>query len=96
MSGSNRDGPVWAALRVPSYAAPPLGRQMTHCENQLLSKLPGLMPSTTRSRTFVVPPLGGVFQVFVVPAASGVAASVYLQARFSPQGLALYFSYNSV
>jgi hypothetical protein len=47
LSGSDREGPVGAALRVPSYAAPPLDRQATYRENQSLSKLPGLSPSTT-------------------------------------------------
>jgi len=44
---------VGAALRVPSYAAPPLGRQFRgrplagSCENQLLAMLLGSRPSTT-------------------------------------------------
>jgi hypothetical protein len=42
MPCSNRERGVGAC---PPW--PPLGRQITYCENRLLSKLPGLPPSTT-------------------------------------------------
>jgi amino acid adenylation domain-containing protein/non-ribosomal peptide synthase protein (TIGR01720 family) len=48
LRGTCRGGP-----RVPSYAAPPLGRQISHRKNQVLSMLPGLPPSTTSEKTLV-------------------------------------------
>jgi hypothetical protein len=47
VSGSNCEAPVGAALRVPSYAAPPLAPQISHRENQSILPDAELPPSTT-------------------------------------------------
>jgi hypothetical protein len=47
VSGSNCEGLVGAALRVPSYAASPLAPQISPGENQSMLPDPELPPSAT-------------------------------------------------